>query len=168
MSICCQNLMMGGKCLRLLMVVLSVLLHMVMDVRHHRRRVSVVWALVHCLSFNLNWLLLRLDNRQRGRSVAIRMQVRMVMLQMRIIHRVQVAHFYMLVEVADIRQLLLADVALINDVVGSRGRWQNGNCSVLSIFSVLFLMSQNVLLQIRLLRVRLQANVAAVWTNSLF
>lgn len=167
MSICCQNLMMGGKCLRLLMVVLSVLLHMVMNVRHHRRRMSVVRALVHCLRFNLNWLLLRLDNRQRGRTVAIRVQVRMVMLQMRIIHRIQVAHFDVLVEIADVWQLLFANVALINDVVGSRGRWQNRDRSVLSIFSVLLLMSQDVLLQIRLLRVGLQANVAAVWTNSL-
>lgn len=70
---------------------------------------------------------------------------------MRIIHWIQVAHFNVLVEVADVRQLLFADVALINDIVGSRGRWQNRNGSVLSILSVLLLMRQNVLLQIRLL-----------------
>lgn len=86
---------------------------------------------------------------------------------MRIVHRVQVAHFDVLVEVADVRQFLLADVALINDIVGSRGRWQNRNRSGLSILSVLLLMRQDVLLQIRLLRVGLQADVASVWTNSL-
>lgn len=164
MSICCQNLMMGGECLRLLMVVLSVLLHVVMDMIHHRRRVSVVRAFVHCLCFNLNWLLLRLDNCQRGRAIAIRVRV---MLQVRIVHGIQVAHFNVLVEIADVWQLLLADVALINDVVGSRGRWQNRDRSVLSILSVLLLMSQDVLFQIRLLRVGLQADVAAVWTNTL-
>lgn len=36
------------------MVVLSVLLHVVMEVRHHRGRVSVVRAFVHGLGFNLN------------------------------------------------------------------------------------------------------------------
>lgn len=86
---------------------------------------------------------------------------------MRIVHRVEVAHFNVLVEVADVRQFLLADVALINDIVGSRGRWQNRNRSGLSILSVLLLMRQDVLLQIRLLRVGLQADVASVWTNSL-
>lgn len=86
---------------------------------------------------------------------------------MRIVHRVQIAHLNVLVEVADVRQFLLADVALINDIVGSRGRWQNRNRSGLSILSVLLLMGQDVLLQIRLLRVGLQADVASVWTNSL-
>lgn len=37
-----------------MVVVLSVLLHVVDVVRHHRRRVSVVRALVHGLRFNLN------------------------------------------------------------------------------------------------------------------
>lgn len=166
MSICCQNLMMsGGKwCLRLLMVVLSVLLHVViqMDVRHHRRCVSVVRAFIHGLRLNLNWLLLRLDDRQRGSAIAIR-----VMMQVRIIHGIQVAHLDVLVEIADVGQLLLANVALINDIIGSRGRWQNRDRTVLSILSILLLMGQDVLLKIRLLRIWLQANVAAVWTNSL-
>lgn len=174
MSIGCQNLMMsGGKCcLRLLMVVmLSVLLHMVDVVRHHLgRRVGVVRALVHGLRLNLNWLLLRLNNCQGGRAVAVWVVVAVdvvKVMQVRIVHRVQVAHFDVLVEVADVRQFLLADVALINDIVGSRGRWQNRNRSGLSILSVLLLMRQDVLLQIRLLRVGLQADVASVRTNSL-
>lgn len=74
-----------------------------------------------------------------------------LMMQVRIVHRIQVADFNVLVEVADIRKLLLADVTLINDKVGSRGRWQNCDRSVLSILSVLLLVSQDVLLQIRLL-----------------
>lgn len=89
------------------------------------------------------------------------------MVQVRVVHRVQVAHLDVLVEVADVGQLLLADVALINDVVGSRGRWQDRNRSGLSVLSVLLLMRQDVLLQVRLLRVGLQADVASVWTNSL-
>lgn len=153
MSIRCQNLMMsGGKCcLRLLMVVLSVLLHMVMQVWHHGWRMSVIRAFIHCFSFNLNWLLLRLNNCQSGRTIAIRM---MMMMQVRIVHRIQVAYFDVLIKIADVRQLLLAYVALINDIVGSRGRWQNRDRTVLSILSVLLLMRQNVLFQIRLLRIR--------------
>lgn len=147
MSICRQNLMMSGGewRLRLLMVVLSVLLHMVMNVWHHRRRLSVVWALVHGLRLNLNWLLFRLDNGQRGGSVVpdvtITIRVMMVMMmQVGIVHRVEVAHFNVLVEVTDVWQLLLANVALINDVVGSRGRWQDRDGTILSVLSILFLM----------------------------
>lgn len=72
----------------------------------------------------------------------------MVVVQVRIVHGVQVAHFDVLIEVADVRQFLLADVALINDIVGSRGRWQNRDRSVLSVLSVLLLMGQDVLLQV--------------------
>lgn len=90
----------------------------------------------------------------------------MMMVQVGIVHWIQVAHLDVLVEVADVRQLLLANVALINDIVGSRGRWQNRDGTILSVLSILLLMSQNVLLQIRLLRIRLQAYVAAVGTNS--
>lgn len=152
MSICCQNLMMscGKCCLRLLMVVLSVLLHMV-NVRHYRWRMSVVWAFIHRFCLNLNWLLLRLNNCQRGSAIAIWMV--MVMIQMRIIHRIQVAHLDVLVEVTNVGQLLLANVALINDIVGSWGRWQNCDRTILSVLSVFLLMCQNVLLQIRLLRI---------------
>lgn len=90
----------------------------------------------------------------------------MMMMQVRIVHWIQVAHFDVLVEIADVGQLLLANVALINDIVGSRGRWQNRDSTILSILSILLLMSQDVLLQIRLLRIRLQAYVATVGTNS--
>ena len=146
MSICCQNLMMSGgeRRLRLLMVVLSVLLHMMMDVRHHRRRLSVIRALVHILRLNLNWLLFRLDYGQCGVAVVAAMSIRVMMmvmvLQVRIVHRIEVAHFNVLVEVADVRQFLLANVALINDVVGSRGRWQDRDGIVLSVLSILLLM----------------------------
>lgn len=91
----------------------------------------------------------------------------MMHLSMRIIHRIQVAHFDVLVEVTDVGQLLFADVALINDVVGSRGRWQDRNRTILSVLSILLLMSQDVFLQVRLLRVAFQADVATVWTYSL-
>lgn len=64
----------------------------------------------------------------------------MMMVQVGIVHWIQVAHLDVLVEVADVRQLLLANVALINDIVGSRGRWQDRNRTVLSILSVFFLM----------------------------
>lgn len=65
----------------------------------------------------------------------------MMQLSVWIVHRVQVAHLDVLVEVADVGQLLLADVALINDVVGSRGRWQDRNRTILSVLSILLLMS---------------------------
>lgn len=91
----------------------------------------------------------------------------MMHLSMRIIHRIQVAHLDVLVEVTDVGQLLFADVALINDVVGSRGRWQDRNRTILSVLSILLLMSQDVFLQVRLLRVAFQADVATVWTYSL-
>jgi hypothetical protein len=87
--------------------------------------------------------------------------------KVRIVHRIEVAHFDVLVEVADVGKLLFADVALINDVVGSRGRWQDCDRTVLSVLAILLLMGENVLLQVRLLRVGLQADVAAVRANSL-
>lgn len=74
-------------------------------------------------------------------------------MQVRIIHGIQVAHLDVLVEIADVGQLLLANVALINDIIGSRGRWQNRDRTVLSILSILLLMGQDVLLKIRLLRI---------------
>lgn len=77
---------------------------------------SVVRAIVHGLRFDLDRLLLRLDDRQRCSAIAI---VVVVHVSVRVVHRIQVAHLDVLVEVADVRQLLLADVALINDVVGS-------------------------------------------------
>lgn len=72
-------------------------------------------------------------------SIAIRVMV-VMMMQVGIVHRVEVAHFDVLVEVADVGQLLFADVALINDVVGSRGRWQDRDGTILSVLSVLLLM----------------------------
>lgn len=141
-----------------------------------------IWSFIDCLRLNLNWFLFRLKasgrcNNRQGvvqSDISIRLMMMMVMsccgmmvmilLHMRIVHRIHCAHLDVLIKITDICQFLLTDVALINDIIGSGGRWQN---NILSVLSILFLMCQNVLLQIWLLWVGLQADVTSVWTNSL-
>lgn len=139
-----------------------------------------VRSLINCFRFNLDWFFFRLEAGCRCYNgqcivqcdisirlmVLMRMMVVMVMmiLQMRIVHRIHGAHLDVLIKITDICQFLLTDVALINDIIGSGGRWQN---NILSVLSILLLMCQNVLLQVWLLRVGLQANVASIRTNSL-
>lgn len=69
-----------------------------------------------------------------------------MILHVRIVHRIHCAHLDVLIKITDICQFLLTDVALINDIIGSGGRWQNN--IILSVLSILLLMSQDVLLQV--------------------
>lgn len=152
-----------------------------LNVSHYIGRRIRVGSFIDCFRFNLNWFLFRLEAGSRCNNgqgvvqcdISIRLMMMMVVsccrmmvmiLHMRIVHRIHCAHFDVLIKITDICQFLLTDVALINDIIGSGGRWQN---NILSVLSILLLMRQNVLLQVWLLRVGLQADVASIWTNSL-
>jgi hypothetical protein len=135
-----------------LRVVLQI--YMLLHVRHNWWRVCVR-AFIKCLGFNLDRFLLRFYARSDYRQCIVQriamMTVRLMM-NYWIVHRIQVANLNMLIEITDVCQFLFTNVALVNDIIGSRGRWQNWD-RILSILSILLLMRQNMLLQVALLRV---------------
>lgn len=96
-------------------------------------------------------------------------QQKMVLMLLRLtIHRILVARLNVLVEVGNVGDFRFANVALIDDIVAGDGRLSllgRRRCRVL-VLVVLLLVREDVLFQVGLLRVGLEANVAAVRANS--